>query len=299
MKANGFFHLRILLVGLNYSDKMIWNIQGRNLDLTRRAQIMGILNVTPDSFSDGGHFNAHDTALSHARTMIAEGAEIIDIGGESTRPGALPVETDEEIRRTIPVIHSLRAEWDGLISIDTMKAAVAQAALEAGADIINDVSGLTADPEMAAVCAGSECGIVIMHKRGNPADMQENPSYSDVVAEVREYFQSRLETLKALGISHARLCFDPGIGFGKSLEHNLALLRHIEELAPPGFPLLLGVSRKSLIGKLTGAELPADRDAATFALTAMARTKGVILHRVHDVKGNLAALRTAEGVMSV
>ena len=298
MNANGFFHLRIAITRLRYRDKMIWNIQGRNLDLTRRAQIMGILNVTPDSFSDGGHFAAHDAALAHAREMISEGAAIIDIGGESTRPGALPVDADEEIRRTIPVIKSLRAEWDGLISIDTMKASVAEAALEAGADIVNDVSGLTADPEMAAVCAASDCGIVIMHMRGTPADMQDNPSYSDVVAEVRGFFDERLETLEKLGISPTRLCFDPGIGFGKTLEHNLALLRHIDELTP-GFPLLLGVSRKSLIAKLTGAELPADRDAATFALTAMARTKGIMLHRVHDVKGNLAALRVAEGVLGV
>ncbi len=297
MKANGFFHLRISFFQLSCGDKMIWNIKGRNLDLTRRAQIMGILNVTPDSFSDGGHFSAHDAALAHARKMIAEGASIIDIGGESTRPGALPVDADEEIRRTIPVIQSLRAEWDGLISIDTMKAPVAQAALEAGADIVNDVSGLTTDPEMTTVCAASDCGIVIMHMRGTPADMQKNPSYTDVVAEVREYFKDRLDVLKTHGISPARLCFDPGIGFGKTLEHNLALLRHIDELAPSGFPLLLGVSRKSLIAKLTGADLPADRDAATFSFTAMARTKGIMLHRVHDVKGNLAALRIAEGVM--
>lgn len=299
MKANGFFHLRIVITQLNCGDKMIWNIQGRNLDLTHRAQVMGILNVTPDSFSDGGHFAAHDAALTHARQMIAEGAAIIDIGGESTRPGALPVKADEEIRRTIPVIRSLRAEWDGLISIDTSKSTVARAALEAGADIINDVSGLTADPEMAIVCAGSGCGIVIMHMRGTPADMQENPSYTDVVSEVREYFQDRLENLKALGIGPARLCFDPGIGFGKALEHNLALLHRIDELAPLGVPLLLGVSRKSLIAKLTGADLPTDRDAATFALTAQARIKGIMLHRVHAVKGNLAALRIAEGVMGV
>jgi len=297
MNANGFFHLRIEIIRLNCGDMMIWNIQGRHLDLSRRAQIMGILNVTPDSFSDGGNFTGHETALAHARKMIAEGAAIIDIGGESTRPGARPVDADEEIRRTIPVIQSLRAEWDGLISIDTMKASVAQAALDAGADIVNDVSGLTADPEMTAVCAGSGCGIVIMHMRGTPADMQENPSYFDVVAEVRDFFDERLETLEKLGISPTRLCFDPGIGFGKKLEHNLALLRHINELAPPEFPLLLGVSRKSVIAKLTGAELPSDRDAATCALTAMARMKGIMLHRVHDVKGNLAALRAAEGVM--
>lgn len=297
MNANGFFRLRIAFSRLRSYHKMIWNIQGRKLDLTRRAQIMGILNVTPDSFSDGGHFAARDAALAHARDMIAERAAIIDIGGESTRPGALPVDADEEIRRTIPVIRSLRSEWDGLISIDTSKASVARAALESGADIVNDVSGLTADPEMTDVCAKSHCGIVIMHMRGTPADMQQNPSYNDVVAEVREYFQSRLDILKSHGISPARLCFDPGIGFGKNLDHNLALLSRINELAPTGFPLLLGISRKSLITKLTGADLPTDRDAVTCALTALARMKGIMLHRVHDVKGNLAALRAAEGVL--
>lgn len=278
---------------------MIWNIQGRNLDLTRHAQVMGILNVTPDSFSDGGQFAAHDAALAHARKMISEGAAIIDIGGESTRPGALPVDTAEEIRRTTRIIRSLRAEWDGLISIDTSKSAVARVALEAGADIVNDVSGLTADPAMAAVCTNSECGIVIMHMRGTPPDMQENPKYCDVVADVREYFQNRLTHLQSLSIKPSRLCFDPGIGFGKTLKHNLTLLRQIDELAPFNFPILLGVSRKSLIASLTGAELPAERDAATIALTAMTRTKGVMLHRVHDVKGNLAALRTAEGLLRV
>lgn len=277
---------------------MIWSIQGRNLDLSHQAQIMGILNVTPDSFSDGGHFAAHDAALVHVRKMITEGAAIIDIGGESTRPGAIPVDADIELRRTIPVIRSLRSEWDGLISIDTTKAVVARAALEAGANIINDISGLTADPKMSAVCLESDCGIVIMHMRGTPADMQENPSYTDVISEVKKFFQDRLENLKSLGISPFRLCFDPGIGFGKTLEHNLALIRQIDELAPNGFPVLLGISRKSLIAKLTGTNLPTDRDAATFAITAMARMKGIMLHRVHEVKGNLAALRVTEGLLS-
>jgi dihydropteroate synthase len=275
---------------------MIWKTSGRNLDLSTLAQVMGILNVTPDSFSDGGKFSGHDSAITHARSMIAEGAAIIDIGGESTRPGATPVGTEEEIRRTIPVIHSLRAEWDGLISIDTTKAAVAKAALEAGADIVNDVSGLTADPEMIPVCFASDCGIVIMHMQGTPTDMQENPSYSDVVEEVTAFFRERLNTLSAAGIDPARICFDPGIGFGKSLAHNVGLLRNLDELAPQGYPLLLGVSRKSFIGKLTGTGLPADRDAATIALTAQARMKGIMLHRVHDVRGNLAALRVTEGV---
>ncbi len=277
---------------------MIWKTNRRNLDLSAQAQVMGILNVTPDSFSDGGKFDARDKAMAHARLMLAEGAAIIDIGGESTRPGALPVSADEEIRRTIPVIRALRAEWDGLISIDTTKSAVACEALAAGADIVNDVSGLTADPEMVSACANSECGIVVMHMQGTPTDMQDNPDYADVVAEVAAFFSERLETLTSAGIAPARICFDPGIGFGKTLAHNLALLRHLDQLAPPGHPLLLGVSRKSFIGKLTGTGHPADRDAATIAITTQARLKNIMLHRVHDVKGNLAALRATEGMLN-
>lgn len=297
MNANGFFHLRIPVLPLKSATKMIWKTSGRKLDLTDRAQIMGILNVTPDSFSDGGKFSAHDAALAHARNMIEEGAAIIDIGGESTRPGATPVAADEEIRRTIPVIRSLRAEWSGLISIDTTKAAVAKAATEAGADIVNDVSGLTADPGMLPVCAGSTCGIVIMHMRGTPADMQKNPVYENVVTEISAFFQERLETLSAAGIDSARICFDPGIGFGKSTEHNLTILRNLARLAPPGHPLLLGVSRKSFIANISGAELPEDRDSATVALTARARMKNIMLHRVHSVKSNLVALRICEGLL--
>lgn len=275
---------------------MIWKTNGRNLELSAQAQVMGILNVTPDSFSDGGKFDSPDSALAHARQMISQGAAIIDIGGESTRPGATPVSADEEIQRTIPVIRAIRAEWDGLISIDTMKASVAREALAAGADIINDVSGLTADPEMAAVCATSDCGIVIMHMQGTPADMQDSPAYSDVVAEVRGFFAERLADLSKLGIDPARICFDPGIGFGKTLEHNLALLRNLDSLSPAGRPLLLGISRKSFLAKITAANEPPDHDAPTIALTALARSRGIMLHRVHDVKGNLAALRSAEAM---
>jgi dihydropteroate synthase len=296
MNANGFFNLRIRILSLRCGNKMIWKAAAHNLDLSTHARVMGILNVTPDSFSDGGKFSAHDTALAHARCMIAEGATIIDIGGESTRPGATPVKPEEEILRTIPVIRSLRAEWDGLISIDTTKAAVAQAALAAGADILNDVSGLTADREMIPACVASNCGIVIMHMQGTPGNMQENPSYSDVLEEVTAFFRERLNTISAAGIDPARICFDPGIGFGKTLAHNLVLLRNLEHLAPEGFPLLLGVSRKSFIGKLTATDLPADRNAATIALTTAARLKGIMLHRVHDVSGNLAALRIIEAL---
>jgi dihydropteroate synthase len=276
---------------------MIWKTRRGSLDLTRRARVMGILNVTPDSFSDGGLHADPSAALDHARRLISEGADIIDIGGESTRPGAQPVTTDEEATRTVPVIAALRAGWDGLISIDTMKSAVAAAALDAGADIVNDVSGLRADPAMAGLCAASGCGVVVMHMRGEPRTMQVAPHYHDVVAEVRGFFHERLDALTAAGIDAAALCFDPGIGFGKTLDHNLALLRALDGLAPQGRPLLLGVSRKSFIAKLLENDDFSLRDWPTVALTAMAREQGVMLHRVHEVPPNEQALRMVEAVL--
>jgi dihydropteroate synthase len=274
---------------------VIWKSRHRHLELEREAQIMGILNVTPDSFSDGGRFAAVESALEQALRMIGEGAAIIDIGGESTRPGAEPVEIAEEIERTRPVIEALRAEWNGWISIDTTKPEVARAALEAGADIVNDVSGLR-DPAMVSVCAESLCAVCVMHMQGTPRTMQQAPAYEDVVAEVRAFFKERLETLTAAGIEEEHLCFDPGIGFGKTLEHNLALLRSLDQLCPANRPLLLGISRKSFIGKLLGNEAMELRDWPTVALTARAREKGVMLHRVHEVQPNLQALRMAEAI---
>ncbi|PAW67409.1 MAG: dihydropteroate synthase [Verrucomicrobiia bacterium Tous-C4TDCM] len=276
---------------------MWWKSARIRLDLGQRARVMGILNVTPDSFSDGGCHAGLAAALEHARRMIAEGAEIIDIGGESTRPGAAEVSVEEEIARTRPVVAALRAEWDGLLSIDTMKAAVAAAALEAGADLVNDVSGLTADPAMAGVCAAGGCGVVVMHMQGDPRTMQLAPRYDDVVAEVRGFFEERLAALVAAGIDPEAICFDPGIGFGKSVEHNLALLRALPELAVGGRPLLLGVSRKSFIGKVLGSLDLADRAWPTVAITARAREAGVMIHRVHDVKPNVEALKMVEAIL--
>jgi len=267
------------------------------MDLTHRARVMGILNVTPDSFSDGGTHLAVETALSHAKRMIAEGAEIIDIGGESTRPGAVEVPVSEEIDRTVPVITALRKKWDGWISIDTSKAAVAREALAAGADVVNDVSGLTADSEMAALCAATGCGVVVMHMQGNPRTMQKIPCYEDVVAEVREFFAKRLDALTGVGIAAESICFDPGIGFGKNLEHNLALLRSLDSLAVSGRPLLLGVSRKSFISRLLGTADLVDREWPTVALTSAAREQGVMLHRVHSVKPNVEALKMVEAIL--
>lgn len=278
---------------------MIWKTATRSLDLSSRAHIMGILNTTPDSFSDGGNFTTQHTALAHAREMIAHGATIIDIGGESSRPGASSVSPEEEISRTAPLIHTIRAQWNGLISIDTTKATVAREALAAGADIVNDISGLTADPEMPALCASTSCGLVIMHMQGTPGNMQDNPTYNDVSAEIRAFFQERLTTLTSAGIHPSHLCFDPGIGFGKTLKHNLTLLRDLPTLAPTGHPLLLGISRKSFLSKISDSPTPADRDAATIALTTLARQQGIMLHRVHDTQGTLRAIRSTERMLRI
>ncbi len=267
------------------------------MDLDRRGRIMGILNTTPDSFSDGGLASGPVPAMDHARRMIAEGAEIIDIGGESTRPGAAEVSEQEEIARTIPVIRALRAEWDGWISIDTSKATVAEAALAAGADIVNDVTGLR-DPAMVSVCAASGCGVVAMHMQGQPRTMQLAPSYGDVVREIREFFEERHATLTAAGIHPEALCFDPGIGFGKTVEHNLDLLRSLGHLSVHHRPLLLGVSRKSFLGKILGENDIGAREWPTVALTTLGREKGVMLHRVHSVKINREALRMTEAILT-
>ena len=276
---------------------MIWTTRRGTMDLSRNARVMGILNVTPDSFSDGGAHAAVETALNHARRMIAEGAAIIDIGGESTRPGAAEVPVEVEISRTRPVIEALRREWDGWISIDTSKAAVARAAITAGADVVNDVSGLTHDAAMAEVCAESGCAVVVMHMQGDPRTMQVAPAYSDVVAEVREFFAERMATLTAAGIAADALCFDPGIGFGKNLDHNLALLRTLDALSVADRPLLLGVSRKSFIGRILGTPDLESREWPTVALTAAAREKGIMLHRVHSVRPNVEALRMVEAIL--
>jgi dihydropteroate synthase len=276
---------------------MNWKTRRATLDLSRRGRVMGILNVTPDSFSDGGRHATLGSALAHARQMIDEGVDIIDIGGESTRPGAMPVTQELEIARTAPVVMALRAEWDGLISIDTSKAAVARAALAAGADIVNDVSGLRHDPELAGVCAASGCGVVVMHMQGEPRTMQASPHYADVVASVRGFFTERLAALTVAGIAPEALCFDPGIGFGKTLAHNLTLLRQLDNLTVGGRPLLLGVSRKSFIGQALGTDDPAAREGPTMTLTAYAREKHVMLHRVHAVRPNLEALRMIEALL--
>ena len=276
---------------------MIWRTRRGALDLTRRARVMGILNVTPDSFSDGGSHFGMEAAMAHAREMIAQGVDIIDVGGESTRPGSLPVPAHEETTRTAPVIRALRAEWDGLISIDTSKATVANAAIESGADIVNDVSGLRADPQMADVCATSRCGVVVMHMQGTPQNMQVAPHYTDVVSEVADFFNERIASLIAQGIALENICVDPGIGFGKTLDQNIALLKGLNKIAPAGRPLLLGVSRKSCIAGMLESTNIKERDWPTVAITSWARQQGTMLHRVHEVRPNLQALRMTEAIM--
>lgn len=258
---------------------------------------MGILNATPDSFSDGGNYSTTRQALGRALDMVSEGASIIDVGGESTRPGAHAIDANEEIERTVPLIRALRGESDVLISIDTSKPAVAEAAIEAGADIVNDVTGLR-NEAMVKLCANSGVGVCVMHMQGEPRTMQVNPDYDDqggVVPALKAFFAERLQTLQASGIDAEYLCFDPGIGFGKTYEHNLELLREIESLQRDR-PILLGVSRKSFIGQLTGEQDPVMRDRATAVITALACKSRIGIHRVHDVRGAAEAIRIAESL---
>lgn len=273
-----------------------WKTARRTLDLTERAAVMGILNVTPDSFSDGGRYLHPDAAVDRALAMMAEGAAIIDIGGESTRPGADPVSEPDEMARVFPVIEALMARApDCLISIDTSKAAVAEGALQRGAAIVNDVTALRGDPRMGEVMRGAGAGVVLMHMQGDPRTMQVAPRYHDVCIEVREELSHALATAEIAGIPRESVALDPGIGFGKTAEHNLALLRGLDAFARLGQPLVLGASRKAFLSKVSGAE---DRLPATLAITAYARQKGVRVFRVHDVGPNAAALRTVEALLT-
>jgi len=276
---------------------VIWKIRDREIDLSRRARVMGIINATPDSFSDGGSFLNPQAALAHGLQMVAEGAEILDIGGESTRPGAQSVEADEEIRRVLPIIQALRRESPVLLSIDTSKAAVARAALDAGADIINDVTGLRGDPEMPALAASSKAGIVIMHMQGEPRTMQVAPTYDDVVEEVGNFFRQALARSVACGIDPMRIALDPGIGFGKTPEHNRRLLAELSAFLEFGRPLLVGVSRKSFLGWLAGSFAMDDRFWPGVALTSLCRERGARILRVHDVKPHTEALRMTEAIL--
>jgi dihydropteroate synthase len=275
----------------------LWKHRRGTFDLRSAGVVMGVLNVTPDSFSDGGCYIGVADAVAHGMAMVEAGAGIIDLGGESTRPGADRIDADEQIRRTRPVIEALRRRSEVPISIDTTLAAVAAAALEAGADIVNDISGLRGDEAMARVCARWRAGVVLMHMQGEPGTMQVAPGYADVVAEVRAFFAEQAVVAVAAGVDPMALVYDPGIGFGKTVEHNLALIRALGSLAPsPDRPVLLGASRKSFIGRVLGSETLADREWPTVALTSLGREKGARIFRVHAVRPNVEALRMTEAV---
>ena len=303
----------------------LWKIAGRVVDLSRHGLIMGVLNVTPDSFSDRGEYFSLEKAVDHGLRMAADGADIIDIGGESTRPGAEPVDAKEELRRVIPVIEKLCESIDivtareenaerrtpnterpmktapsealKFISIDTSKAEVARAAIAAGACIVNDVTGGRGDKQMMPLVAETKAAFIIMHMQGTPQTMQIEPRYVDVVAEVGNFFRQQYERALECGIDTMAIAFDPGIGFGKTLAHNLELLRNLERLRVHDRPIVVGVSRKSFLAKLIGSKEMRDRLPPTVALTALLRARGVNVFRVHDVKENVNTLRVAEAIL--
>ncbi|MCA3748597.1 MAG: dihydropteroate synthase [Rubrobacter sp.] len=258
---------------------------------------MGIVNVTPDSFSDGGEAFSPERAAERAFRLLDEGAHIIDVGGESTRPGADPVSAEEEIRRVVPAIKAiLSGRPEAVISVDTYRARTAEAALDAGALMVNDITALRGDPRMAPLVAGAGCGVVLMHMRGTPKTMQRDPRYGDVVEEVRGFLAGRAEAAVSAGVDPRRIMLDPGIGFGKTVEHNLKLLGSLDAIAGLGFPVLVGTSRKGFIGRITGAEAPRDRVFGTVATSVIAYGRGAFAFRVHDVRANREALEVAAAV---
>ena len=276
-----------------------WSVRGKSYDLSKRGMIMGIINTTPDSFSDGGLFESSGAAIEQAIKLENEGASIIDFGGESTRPGAEKVSVKDELKRILPVLEKfvkIRSPKT-LISIDTSKAEVAQAGLDAGADIINDVTGLS-DPAMRKVAAGSECGIIIMHMAGNPRTMQRSPNYREVTNEVITFLNEQIKLCESDGIIKERIVVDPGIGFGKSLQHNLELIGSITKITELKRPVMIGVSRKSFIGKILENDDFNEREWPTVALTSYCREHGATLFRVHSVKQNLDAMLMTEAIIN-
>jgi len=260
------------------------------------ARIMGIVNVTPDSFSDGGEFLDPQRAIAHGRELAAEGADILDIGGESTRPGSQAVTAEEELARVGPVVEALAGDGGPPISIDTSKFAVAEAALGAGAEMVNDVTALRADPDLANLCAERRCEVVLMHMLGDPRTMQENPVYDDVVDDIKAFLAGRIEYAVSQGIEEERIWIDPGIGFGKTVEHNLELHRRLGELADLGRPIAFGSSRKSFIGKLTGTDVD-QRLGGSIASNVIAYANGAAMLRVHDVEPMRQALAVADAIL--
>jgi dihydropteroate synthase len=278
---------------------------GRSSPPTGRPLLMGVLNVTPDSFSDGGRFAAPGAAVAHAREMAAAGAELIDVGGESTRPGSQPVPAEEQARRVVPVIGELarlaaRGEFAAVLSIDTTRAAVAEAALDAGAHLVNDISGGRDDPAMLPMVARRRVPVVLMHMRGTPATMQIDPRYDDVVGEVARFLRERLSAAVEAGVAETDVLLDPGIGFGKTAAHNLELLRRLPEIAAAaaGRPLVVGVSRKGFIGRISGESDPANRVLGTAAAVAWSAAHGASILRVHDVAAMAQVVRVIGAIQT-
>jgi dihydropteroate synthase len=272
----------------------VWRCRDHRLELGRRTLVMGVVNVTPDSFSDGGAYLDPGAAIAHGVRLIEEGADLVDVGGESTRPGSDPVPEDEEIARVAPVIAGLVDRVDVPVSVDTRKASVASAALDAGAALVNDVSA-GADPAMFDAAAQRGAGLVLMHMRGEPKTMQDDPAYDDVVGEVAAFLRERLAAAEAAGIERDRIALDPGIGFGKTLAHNLELLRHLASLREPGVPLVVGPSRKRFIGTLTDTEA-ADRVEGTAGAVAWCAANGADVVRVHDVRAMVRVVRVVDAI---
>ena len=267
-----------------------------NLLNQQRPLVMGILNTTPDSFSDGGQFNIASQALSHARKMIVEGADIIDVGGESTRPGAEPVSVDDELQRVIPVIEAIRKESDVAISIDTSKVEVMQAAVNAGANMVNDVNALRAEIAVD-VCAKLNVPVCLMHMQGEPRVMQNSPQYKNVVDDIKVFFQQRIDDCMQAGIQKDHIILDPGFGFGKALAHNLSLLKHLDEFLTMQLPLLIGISRKSMLGAVLNAEVD-ERLFGSVASAVLAHNKGAQIFRVHDIKPTVDGLKISQAMLN-
>ena len=278
---------------MDQKQSLFWQCRDRRLEFGDRTLVMGILNVTPDSFSDGGRFIDSRQAFEHGLQMARDGADMIDIGGESSRPGAEPVPIEEELKRVVPAIKALSRETDCLLSVDTRKARVAEEALAAGAHVINDITAMTFDPLMPAVARDQGAGVILMHMRGDPKTMQIEPKYSNVVKEVADYLDGRIRELEEKGLSRNSLAVDPGIGFGKTVEHNVSLIAHLNALAQLQRPVVVGLSRKSFIGKITGREVQ-DRLSGSLAATAYVIRRGAHVIRVHDVKESCDVARLVD-----
>jgi dihydropteroate synthase len=278
-------------------DQRVWRCGNHTLTLGERTLVMGIVNVTPDSFSDGGVFASVDDAVAHGARLVDEGADLVDVGGESTRPGSDPIAVDEELLRVVPVIEGLVKARPGTpLSVDTRKPEVASAALDAGASVVNDIAG-GRNSALLETVSRTGAGVVLMHMLGEPKTMQDDPRYDDVVAEVHEFLRERIEAAVFAGIPEERICIDPGIGFGKTVDHNLALLRAVPALRMLGAAVMVGASRKGFIGTLTGVEDPAARLEGSLAVAVLAAAHGADLVRVHDVEATVRALKVADAVV--